>query len=184
MSTPAPDAGVRAARPSDARAIGRVQARAWASTYRDLMPAAPDESALTDAWTAAITAPPSPDHRVLVATAADRVVGFAALAPSADADAGADRGGPDAELLVLLVDPDDLGHGHGSRLLNATADVLGGPGTRRLRAWVPEPDAERLRFLNAAGFAPDGASRVLDATGDGTSTLREIRVTTVLPARP
>ena len=118
MSTPAPDAGVRAARPSDARAIGRVQARAWASTYRELI----------DAWTAAITAPPSPDHRVLVATAADRVVGFAALAPSADADAGADRGGPDAELLVLLVDPDDLGRGHGSRLLNATADVLGGPG--------------------------------------------------------
>ena len=84
---------------------------------------------------------------------------------------------------MLVVDPDDLGHGHGSRLLNASADVLAESGAGRLRAWVPEPDTDRLRFLTVAGFAPDGATRVLDASGDGSSTVREIRLTAVLPAR-
>jgi GNAT superfamily N-acetyltransferase len=185
-SSPVPDAGVRAARPSDGAALGHVHARAWAVGYRDLLPAAADEAQLAQAWTAAVSAPPSPRHRVLVATAADRVVGFAALAPSADADADAapDRPGGDAELLVLLVDPDDVGRGHGSRLLNASADLLADSGTRRLRAWVPEPDVDRQRFLAGAGFAADGATRVLDATGDGSSTVREIRLTAVLPERP
>jgi len=158
-----------------------VQARAWAASYRDLLPAVPDEAQLAQAWAQAVTSPPSPRHRVLVATAGDRVVGFAAVAPSPDADAGGS--GTDAELLVLLVDPDALGRGHGSRLLNASADVLVESGTRRLRTWVPEPDADRQRFLGAAGFAADGATRVLDATGDGTSTLREVRMSAVLPER-
>ena len=181
VSTPAPDAGVRAARPADAPALGRVHARAWAASYGDLLPAAPDETQLADAWTQAVTAPPSSRHRVLVATAGEHVVWFAALAPSPDADAAE---GADAELLVLLVDPDALGRGHGSRLLNASADVLADSGARRLRAWVPEPDADRQRFLAGAGFAADGATRVLDATGDGTSTLREVRMSAALPARP
>jgi GNAT superfamily N-acetyltransferase len=180
VTSPAPDAGVRAARPGDAGALGHVQARAWAASYGDLLPAAPDERQLAEAWTTAITDPPSARHRVLVATAGSRVVGFAALAPSADADAEV---GADAELLVLVVDPADLGHGHGSRLLNASADVLAESGAARLRAWVPEPDADRLRFLAGAGFAADGAARVLDASGDGSSTVREIRLTAVLPAR-
>ena len=183
MSSPAPDAGVRAARPSDARELGRVQARAWAAAYRDLLPAAPDEAQLAEAWAAAVSDPPSPRHRVLVATAGDRVVGFAALAPSGDADAGdpTDVGPTDVELLVLLVDPQDVGRGHGSRLLNASADVLAGSGARRLRAWVPEPDADRRRFLAGAGFAEDGATRVLDTSGDGSTVLREVRLTVVLP---
>jgi GNAT superfamily N-acetyltransferase len=174
---------VRAARPSDAGAPGRVQARAWAASYGDLLPAAPDEARLTEAWTTAITDPPSPRHRILVATAGDRVVGFAALAPSTDADAASAGDGPDAELLVLVVDPDDLGRGHGSRLLNASADVLADSGVARLRAWVPEPDTDRLRFLTSAGFATDGATRVLDASGDGSTTVREVRLTAVLPPR-
>jgi GNAT superfamily N-acetyltransferase len=159
-----------------------VQARAWTASYADLLPAAPDEAQLAEAWTTAITDPPSSRHRILVATAGDRVVGFAALAPSGDADAAAEGGErPDAELLVLVVDPDDLGRGHGSRLLNATADVLAESGVGRLRAWVPEADTDRLRFLAGAGFAADGAARVLDASGDGSTTVREIRLTAVLP---
>jgi GNAT superfamily N-acetyltransferase len=184
VTTRAPDAGVRAARPSDAAALGHVHARAWAAAYRDLLPAVADEDQLTQAWTAAVSSPPSARHRVLVATAADQVVGFAAVAPSPDADAAPDQAGTDAELLVLLVDPDAVGRGHGSRLLNASADVLADSGARRLRSWVPEPDVERQRFLAGAGFAADGATRVLDATGDGSTTLGEIRMTAVLPERP
>ena len=36
-----------------------------------------------------------------------------------------------------------------------------------LRAWVPEPDTDRQRFLAGAGFTADGAARVLDASVTG-----------------
>jgi hypothetical protein len=49
--------------------------------------------------------------------------------------------------------------------------------------WVPVGDDLRLRFLTAAGFAPDGAQRSLDLTGDGTGALREHRLVASL-ARP
>ena len=90
--------------------------------------------------------------------------------PATDADA---TPGQDAELLILLVDPASIGRGHGSRLLNASADTLRDNGFTVLRAWVPEPDTDRQRFLAGAGFTADGAARVLDASGDGTATVRE-----------
>jgi GNAT superfamily N-acetyltransferase len=176
-----PDAGVRPARADDADAIGSVQARAWAEAYAELLPADARESlapqSLAASWRAAITDPPSARHRVLVATAGPTVVGFAASSPSGDADAEADR---DGELLVLLVDPGHARAGHGSRLLNATADLAREAGFAVLRCWVPEPDAVRLAFLTGAGFAPDGATRVLDASGDGTATVREQRLSAAL----
>jgi GNAT superfamily N-acetyltransferase len=180
VTTPTPDAGVRPARPADADAIGRVHVAAWRAAYAELLPAAVetlDAAALADSWRAAVTDPPSADHRVLVATAGPDVVGFAALGPATDADA---EPGEDAELLVLLVDPAHGRAGHGSRLLNATADTVREGRFRRLRAWVPEADGDRQRFLGAAGFAADGAARVLDAAGDGTTLVREVRWTTSL----
>ena len=63
-----------------------------------------DEAA--DSWRSAIAEPPSPRHRVLAASAGDRVVGFAALAPSSDPDTDPD---PDGELLALCVDPGGAG---------------------------------------------------------------------------
>jgi len=183
VTSPVPDAGVRAARPDDADAIGAVQARAWADAYAELLPADARQSlapqSLAASWHAAITDPPSPQHRVLVATAGAEVVGFAASSPSGDADA---EPGRDSELLVLLVDPDHERAGHGSRLLNATADLAREAGLAVLRCWVPEPDAVRLAFLAGAGFAPDGAARVLDASGDGTTTVREQRLSAALSA--
>ena len=57
---------VRAARPDDAAAMASVQARAWTTAYRDLLPSlALDEAALADAWREAATAPPSPAHTVV-----------------------------------------------------------------------------------------------------------------------
>lgn len=180
MSSPTPDAGVRRARAEDVAGIGAVHARAWASSYPTLLPgaAAPGADQLAAAWSQAVADPPSPSHRVLVATAGDRVVGFAALAPCGDVDVLV--AGTDAELLVLLVDPDEERSGHGSRLLNASVDIARENRFERIRAWVPEPDAARQRFLQGAGFALDGATRVLDASGDGTTTVRELRMGAVI----
>ena len=181
---PAPDAVVRSARPADAPAIGAVHAATWLADYTELLPgraASVDADALAQAWAGAIEAPPTPQHRVMVATAGPTLVGFVAFGPSADGDA---HPVTDAELVALHVDPSARGAGHGSRLLNAAADVLGERGYTGLRAWVPEPDEVRLRFLTAAGFAADGATRLLDAAGDGTTRVREVRLVVGLaPAR-
>ncbi len=180
---PAPDAGVRAARASDCDAIGEIHARAWQASYGALLPdrasAALVPQNLAQSWRSAVTEPPSPAHRVLVATSGPDVVGFVALSPTADADSDP---GAHAELLVLLVDPDHQHEGHGSRLLNAAADTLRDTGFSMLRAWVPEADADRTTFLQDAGFVLDGATRLLDAAGDGTTTVRELRLSAGLAA--
>jgi hypothetical protein len=65
-------------------------------------------------------------------------------------------------------------------LLNAAVEALRDKGFQRVSIWVPDADEPRRRFLESAGFGPDGATRVLDASGDGTSTVRETRLATRL----
>lgn len=181
MSTPHADASVRPARPDDAEALGVVHAHSWRTTYAALLPerarTALEPTDLAASWEQAVTDPPSRRHRVLVATAQGTVVGFAAVGPTSDADGDPDV---DAEIMVLVVDPDAHHRGHGSRLLNATVDLVRDNGFHRVRTWVPDADQPRRRFLESAGFGPDGATRVLDTAGDGTSTVHESRLATTL----
>jgi len=153
------DASVREARPGDVPAIAAVQARAWRAAYAGLLdPATLAEltpEALDGPWREAVTRPPSPRHAVLVALADDLVVGFAAAAPSEDADADAD----DGEIVALAVDPAHQQGGHGSRLLAAATDHLRDAGLRSVMAWTPEGDAPRRAFLASAGLRADGATR-------------------------
>ena len=155
------DASVRPATAGDLAAIGAVHSRAWRSAYRPLLPAevldALDAGQLADAWRAAVTAPPSPRHRVLVACAGPTVVGFAAS-------------DPDGEVLALLVDPAHQRRGHGSRLLNAVAGLLREDGAPRLGTWTPQEDRPRIDFLVSAGLGPDGRRRTLRLPGGGTLT--------------
>jgi GNAT superfamily N-acetyltransferase len=163
---PRPDGTVRLAQVSDAEAIARVQAAALSVSYRDLLPAKAsarfDEEAARVAWTAAISAPPSPKHRVLVAMSVSEVVGFAAVGPGTDDDLDPSA---DAELLALHVDPSSLRHGHGSRLMHAVADHARDDGFGRLVMWVFAGDDALRGFLHAAGWAADGSTRDLD-TGE------------------
>jgi GNAT superfamily N-acetyltransferase len=160
------DSSVRPAGAADLQAIGAVHARAWRSAYSSLLPAevldALDPAALAEAWRPAVTAPPSPGHRVLVACSGPTVVAFAAVEP-------------DGELVTLLVDPVHQRRGHGSRLLNAVADLLREDGVAGLAAWSPAADGPRLAFLASAGFGPDGSQRELGLP-DRTSTVREVRL--------
>jgi ribosomal protein S18 acetylase RimI-like enzyme len=159
---------VRAAVRSDAEAIGAVQARAWRLAYADLLPlevlAELTDRSLADPWRAAITDPPSPQHRVLVACAGRTVVGFVALA--------------DIELTALVVDPMHQRRGHGSRLLAAAVDTLRDNGLARVQIWVPAADGVLLAFLGSAGVIPDGARRTYE--GGPTGTVTEVRAAATL----
>ena len=167
---------VRPARPGDAPDMARVQAVTWRTAYRSVLPAAVlddwDETAAAEVWRAAVVAPPTPAHGVLVAVDGEVVVGFAAYGPpevSEQHPRAADA--PTTEVATLLVEPRWGRRGHGSRLLAAVADLAPASGARRLAMWVPEADAVTARFLESAGWARTGWARTLDT---GAEPLREL----------
>lgn len=180
---PLADASVRTARPSDAPAVGLVQATVWQTEYADLL--APEVlEALTgprfaSVWRASLERPPSAQHRLLVACAGAQVVGYVALGPVED-EPGLDVA-TTGQLLDGGVHPEARRAGHGSRLLNAAVDTLraGSDELTAVATWVLA-DAEQTRaFLGEAGFAPDGAwrDRVVDEDG---RTAREVRLVVTL----
>lgn len=177
---PVADRSVRLAWAADTTAVGQVQARAWRSSYADLLPQELlddiDGEQFAEAWNHAVVRPPTARHRVLVALDAGRVVGFAATAPSEDPDAKPD----DGEIVAFHIDPDELGEGHGSRLISAVADTLRADGFTRGRIWLVVGDDAMRGFLEPAGWAADSAHRTLDLTGDASATLRQVRLHTDL----
>lgn len=174
---PSADASVRTGRPTDAPAVGLVQATVWRQAYADVLPPeALDQfegQRFAAVWRRSLEQPPSPLHRLLVACAGEQVVGFAAFAPAGESDRAAPEGA--GELLVIGVHPDARRVGHGSRLLNAVADTLRANDLTALLGWIPATDEETRAFLDAAGLHPDGAWRERVIGPDG-QTLREIRV--------
>jgi ribosomal protein S18 acetylase RimI-like enzyme len=173
------DASVRPATPADAGEIARVQSAAWSMTYAGLLPAetlaAAGAGDAARTWRDAVVAPPSEHHRVLTALVGDEVVGFAALAPAGDPDLAPEV---DAELHALCVDPDRSRAGHGSRLVNAAADVMRAAGFEQLHTWVSDQDAPLRDLLRKSGWEPDGAARSLDLRGDGEVLVTQVRLST------
>ena len=173
---------MRPARVDDAEAIARVQLVTWRTAYRAFLPAAVlddwDEPAAMDAWRAAVVAPPTPAHGVLVALDGAEVTGFAAFGPAELAD-GAEPlpTGSTNEVTALLVEPRWGRRGHGSRLLAAVADLAAAAGVVRLQMWLPEQDDVTSRFLAGTGWAADGWVRTFDT---GSSTIRQVRWHTML----
>ncbi|MEP6630120.1 MAG: GNAT family N-acetyltransferase [Lapillicoccus sp.] len=170
------DASVRVARPSDAPAVGFVQAVLWRDAYARVLPPQVVETfqpaPFTNAWRASLEQPPSAAYRLLVACAGEQVVGFAAVGPSSDQDA---RDG-DGELLVLGVHPEGRHAGHGSRLLNAAVDTARGAGFTTLHAWLLADDEVTRAFLGAGGLLADGAYRDRVVGPADEDTAREVRV--------
>lgn len=180
MSVPggnAPETGrliVRPARPADVEEVARIQLDTWRIGYERFLPPTLLEQLTPElaqsSWAAAIGAPPSPKHHVLVAQEQDWTVGFTALGPD-DEDASV------GTIATLLVEPRWGRRGHGSRLLAAAVDHLRGDEFTTATTWIYDRDQPSRDFFTSAGWAPDGLARTLDA--DGTE-LREIRLHTEL----
>lgn len=163
---------VRDARPPDAGAIAQIQVAGWRTGYAGLVPAdvlaeltsAEAEGRWREHWAGSLASPPTSRHRVLVAVGAGDggarlVAGFASFGPATDPDRWP---ATDGELYELCVAQDQGGRGHGSRLLNAAAATMAEDGFGTVSAWVLERDASARRFLESAGWAADGARKVLD----------------------
>ena len=175
-SSPTADVSVRIAWADDAPAIAAVQVKAWAVLYADVLPAdalPSDPAAVAEAWRASLGKPVDARRRVLVALERNRVTGFALTGPAADPDTDPVS---DGELSELTLDPEELGKGHGSRLLQAAVDTLAADKFRRVVSWVIVTDDDHRRFLTEAGWAADGAHRELDLDGTGTTTVKQVRL--------
>jgi L-amino acid N-acyltransferase YncA len=179
------DVSVRPARPEDAAEIARIQVATWRYAYAALLPPAVlDGLSPADAqaaWAAAVASPPTPRHHVLVAEELRWLVGFAALAPVDEANAGDPA--PDATVVIdpLLVEPRFGRRGHGSRLLAAAVHYAREDGMTRAVVWVPEADRASCSFFTSAGWAEEGLVRGLDT---GAGELREIRLQAWLDEPP
>jgi ribosomal protein S18 acetylase RimI-like enzyme len=172
-SPPSPGTGgfVRPARAGDADAMTRVQVASWGCGLAAVVPpellaelTGEEASAVwRDRWREAISSPPTSRHRVLVAvsdtTQPREVVGLVSAGPATDADRWP---GTDAEIYEFRVQPDRTRQGHGSRLLQAAADTLVSDGFRTASTWVIQEDLDVRRFLEAAGWAADGARGELE----------------------
>jgi ribosomal protein S18 acetylase RimI-like enzyme len=178
---PGADVSVRVAWSADADAIARVQIRAWRHGYAGVLPdevlQALDQEAFAAQWSEAVDRPTDARNRVLVALDGATVAGFALTAVADDPDADPASDGQVAE---FVVDPDRRRSGHGSRLLQACADTLRADGFARATLWVTSTDDALRGFLDGAGWAPDGAHRELDLTGDGGTRVRQVRLHTDL----
>ena len=177
MSGPTADVSVRLAWAADAEAIAATQVRAWQVAYADVLPAEVlaqlPEAAFSERWRLSIDRPREARQRVLVALDRARVRGFAATAPATD-----------AELAEFVVDPDAVHAGHGSRLLHAAVDTMRADRFARATIWVTATDDPVRSFLAAQGWAADGAHRELDLYGDGSVTVKQIRLHTDLTEAP
>jgi ribosomal protein S18 acetylase RimI-like enzyme len=175
------DVSCRVAWADDALAIAAVQVRAWRASYADLLPAdllaGMEVEEVAAAWRDSLGRPPDARNRVLVALERNLVTGFAVTGPAADPDC--DPVG-DGEIADLTVDPHKRHAGHGSRLMQDSVDTLKAARFGRAVTWLPAPDDETRAVLAAAGWAPDGAHRTLDLTGDGTVLVKQVRLHTDL----
>ncbi len=181
MSKPTADVSVRVAWADDARAIAEVQVRAWRETYAGVVPAEVLDSLPADefeaAWLQSVARPKEARQRVLVALERATVRGFAAIAPSTDADANP---ATDGEVTELVVDPGQRRVGHGSRLLHAVVDTMRSDRFTRATCWMIATNDDLRGFLVDQGWGPDGAHRELDLHGDGTVIAKQVRLHTDL----
>lgn len=169
-----PDTSVRPAVPGDERAIAALQWGAWWAFFsgEELAAQGLSEERLRAGWESALSSPRPASAALVVALHGSSIVGFALAGPDDEAGAaggpsgvvrGQEGGAPAAvatQIYELVVDPRFAGLGHGSRMLAAVADLVGGA----MRVWIDVCDEARQRFFSSAGFAPAGAGR---AIGDG-----------------
>lgn len=179
--SPTADVSVRVAWGEDAPAIAAVQVRAWRTSYADLLPTevleALDPDEFAEGWRTSLDRPTDARQRVLVALERNLVTGFVMTGPATDPDCDPVATG---EMTDLTVDAHQRGAGHGSRLIQAAADTLVADRFARAVTWLAASDDAQRAFLTSAGWGPDGAHRTLDLTGDGSTTLKQVRLHTAL----
>jgi RimJ/RimL family protein N-acetyltransferase len=102
-----------------------------------------------------------------IAVDGDDVVGFVTVAPSRDEDLSGL-----GEVRSLYVAPDRWRSGVGSALLAQAEVLLRDAGFHEAHLWVLEGNTRARRFYERAGWAPDGALKVVEIGGRPLAVVR------------
>jgi GNAT superfamily N-acetyltransferase len=184
---------IRSASTADAPQIAAVMRDSWFAAYEDIIPrqiidrvTAPDggarvrQSFRIRPWQrmiAAVSDRPRPP--AAARPDAPGIVGYASFGPERDVvgmpwpypltAAGAE--GRTAELYALYVHPAWWSTGTGRALMDRVLAKVSAAGYLAITLWVLRDNARARRFYEQAGFAPDGASHLLDDLG-GVAEIR------------
>ena len=167
-----PSYTVRPAAPRDARAIAEIHVATWQAAYQGVIPddflkAMTIEKRL-GYWREAIE---YSDPQILVATDADKVIGFVGFDRSRDAGTKSTVG----EIWALYVTPEHWRQGVGLALWDGARDGLKDEGCTQVTLWVLVANERALQFYEqAAGFKREMPS--LRTTAFGSTKLEEIRL--------
>ncbi len=146
---------VRAAGPSDARALAVVHVETWRTAYRGLLPDRVLDSLDLDAREARWREVLAQGGTATVAEQDAALVGFCSYGPSGDEDAGTAVG----ELLAIYVMPTSWGSGVGRQLHDVALRVLAGNGMTEATLWVLDGNERARRFYEQRGWTLDGRSK-------------------------
>ncbi|MGH3192681.1 MAG: GNAT family N-acetyltransferase [Streptosporangiaceae bacterium] len=183
---------IRAGSVADAAQIAAAQREGWFAAYEGIIPAEIIDRVTTPDGGARVrqTFRTRPWQRMLVAVAADQegpaapgVVGYASFGPETDVLSAPwphplttdGQDGSVAELYALYVRPAWWSTGTGRALMERVLARTAGAGYLSIRLWVLRDNHRARRFYERAGFAPDGATNVLEHLG-GVTELRYRRV--------
>jgi GNAT superfamily N-acetyltransferase len=163
---------IRVAKLGDERDIAEVGVRTWRVAYRGQVP----DSYLdglsvedrTEVWRSILSESSWPTKVQLVVEDNARVVGFAGVSRSRDEDSRPEIG----EVTAIYLLPDYWDRGCGRALFDRAVETLKAAGFSEATLWVLDTNARARRFYEAAGWTPDGATKLDDR---GAFTLHEVR---------
>ena len=152
---------LRDATPADAFGLATVHVVSWRAAYRGLMPdevlaalSVPERERL---WSDRLSTP-EPRTSVVVATDAQRVVGFAAVGPPV---VTADRADPTlGDLYALYLDPGRWGRGIGTPLHAAALDRLVTHSFTHAGLWILDGNERAQRFYLRHGWTDTGRTQI------------------------
>ena len=179
---------VRRARIEDAERIAEIHVRSWQGGYRGLIPQDYLDS-LDPARRLAFRIERLKDadwaHGGCLVVLGDDgdLAGFADVGRTRDTDPGTGLGpGPGpagvAEVMAVYLAPEAWGAGLGRELMRASLRHLTDCGYEQVTLWVLASNLRARRFYEAAGFRPDGGTKVDASHG---FVLDEVRYRRALP---
>lgn len=160
---------IRQATALDGGDIARIHVETWRHAYKGIVPEVylGDLSVAkrSEFWTKELA---KPSTSALVAIDdSGRAIGWASFGPSRDDDVAGF-----GELYAIYLQSDEWGKGYGKTLLTAAEGALRRTDFSVVTLWVLERNSRTRRFYEKAGYAVDGASKVLDIGGRNLVELR------------
>jgi GNAT superfamily N-acetyltransferase len=166
---------IRRATIEDAEAIADVHAGSWQDAYRDLLPASTIEEMVAGTSRRVLRlrgqlSEPSP-VKIWVADQGGTIVGFALIGPATEPGVPEGTG----EVYAIYLRADAWGKGIGRALMARVVQDLVDAGFGRAVLWVLTANDRARRFYEAAGWRPDGATKVEERVGGSMSEVRYVR---------